>query len=42
MSEGARPKTLKELADELAVSAERVRQIEAAAFRKLKEKLSVN
>jgi RNA polymerase sigma-32 factor len=42
LSEGARPKTLKELADELAVSAERVRQIEATAFRKLKEKLSVN
>ena len=37
-----KPKTLKELADELEVSAERVRQIETAAFKKLKQKLSVH
>jgi RNA polymerase sigma-32 factor len=42
LKEGTKPKTLKELADELEVSAERVRQIETAAFKKLKEKLSVN
>ena len=40
LKEGTKPKTLKELADELEVSAERVRQIETAAFKKLKEKLS--
>jgi RNA polymerase sigma-32 factor len=40
IKEGTKPKTLKELADELEVSAERVRQIETAAFKKLKEKLS--
>ena len=42
LKEGTKPKTLKELADELEVSAERVRQIEATAFKKLKEKLSIN
>ena len=42
LKDGAKPKTLKELADELEVSAERVRQIETAAFKKLKEKLSIN
>jgi len=42
LRDGAKPKTLKELADELEVSAGRVRQIETAAFKKLKEKLSVN
>jgi RNA polymerase sigma-32 factor len=42
LEEGTKPKTLKELADELEVSAERVRQIETAAFKKLKEKLSIN
>ena len=42
LKEGKKPKTLKELADELEVSAERVRQIETAAFKKLKEKLSIN
>ena len=42
LKEGTKPKTLKELADELDVSAERVRQIETAAFKKLKEKLSVH
>ena len=42
LKEGVKPKTLKELADELEVSAERVRQIETAAFKKLKEKLSIN
>ena len=42
LSEGTKPKTLKELAEELEVSAERVRQIEATAFKKLKEKLSIN
>ena len=42
LKEGTKPKTLKELADQLEVSAERVRQIETAAFKKLKEKLSVN
>ena len=42
LKEGTKPKTLKELADELEVSAERVRQIETAAFKKLKEKLSIN
>ena len=42
LKEGTKPKTLKELADELDVSAERVRQIETAAFKKLKEKLSIN
>jgi len=42
LSEGAKAKTLKELAEELEVSAERVRQIEAAAFKKLKEKLIIN
>ena len=42
LKEGTKPKTLKELADELEVSAERVRQIETAAFKKLKEKLNVN
>ena len=42
LEEGTKPKTLKELADELEVSAERVRQIETAAFKKLKEKLSVS
>jgi RNA polymerase sigma-32 factor len=42
LKEGTKPKTLKELADELGVSAERVRQIETAAFKKLKEKLSVH
>ena len=40
LKEGAKPKTLKELADDLDISAERVRQIETAAFKKLKEKLS--
>ena len=42
LKEGTKPKTLKELADELEVSAERVRQIETAAFKKLKQKLSVH
>ena len=42
LRDGAKPKTLKELANELGVSAERVRQIETAAFKKLKEKLSIN
>ena len=42
LKDGAKPKTLKELADELEVSAERVRQIETAAFKKLREKLSIN
>ena len=42
LEEGTKPKTLKELANELEVSAERVRQIETAAFKKLKEKLSIN
>ena len=42
LKDGAKPKTLKELADELEVSAERVRQIETAAFKKLKEKISIN
>jgi RNA polymerase sigma-32 factor len=42
LKEGTKPKTLKELADELGVSPERVRQIETAAFKKLKEKLSVH
>ena len=42
LKDGAKPKTLKELAAELEVSAERVRQIETAAFKKLKEKLSIN
>ena len=42
LKDGAKPKTLKELADELEVSAERVRQIETAAFKKLKGKLSIN
>ena len=42
LKDGAKPKTLKELADELEVSAERVRQIETAAFKKLKEILSLN
>ena len=42
LKEGTKPKTLKELADELDVSAERVRQIETAAFKKLKQKLSVH
>jgi RNA polymerase sigma-32 factor len=42
VKEGTKPKTLKELADELEVSAERVRQIETAAFKKLKQKLSVH
>ena len=32
----AKPVTLQELADELGVSAERVRQIESAAIRKLR------
>ena len=41
LKEGKKPKTLKELANELEVSAERVRQIETAAFKKLKEKLSI-
>ena len=41
LKDGAKPKTLKELADALGVSAERVRQIETAAFKKLKEKLSI-
>ena len=40
LKEGTKHKKLKELADELEVSAERVRQIETAAFKKLKEKLS--
>jgi len=42
LEEGTKPKTLKELADELGVSAERVRQIETTAFKKLKEKLSIS
>ena len=42
LKDGAKPKTLKELADELEVSAERVRQIETAAFKKLKEKININ
>ena len=42
LKEGTKPKTLREIADELGVSAERVRQIETAAFKKLKEKLSVH
>ncbi len=41
LKDGAKPKTLKELADALGVSAERVRQIETAAFKKLKDKLSI-
>jgi RNA polymerase sigma-32 factor len=37
LKEGAKPKTLKELADDLDISAERVRQIETAAFKNLKK-----
>ena len=42
LKEGTKPKTLQELADELDVSAERVRQIETSAFKKLRKKLSIH
>ncbi len=42
VEEGTKPKTLKELASELGVSAERVRQIETSAFKILKDELKIS
>ena len=36
VSEGRKPKTLKQLSEELKISAERVRQIEESALKELK------